>query len=1100
MIESPRPFRDLSLTEHNQNVEFFVTGGTMMPDAPSYVERQADRDLYDSLLEGKYCYVLTARQMGKSSLTARTAAKLRQAGIGAVVVDLAAIGRNLTVEQWYGSVLSWVGRAIELSAGELEEFWHSRPLLGPVQRWICALREIILPRYQAQLVIFVDEVDYVLDLPFPMDEFFAAVRECYNLRAEDAGMHRLTFCLVGVATPSDLIRNKRTTPFNIGRRIELHDFTAAEAEPLACGLRRGDKLNVSLLKRVLYWTDGHPFLTQRLCRAIAGDINVNDEGGVDRLCNELFFTRRAQELDDNLLFVRDSMLRSEDEKAALLDLYAKVRRNKRVEDDHTNLLVNILRLSGITRTEDNLLKVRNRIYECVFDQEWVERSMPDAELRRQRAAYRRGLWRAGLLGGVLLFLIVALAVNEIRRQKLVREIAQRLLSAAQPQILADEIGNAYASTDEAENLIRMLAYKNQIKQAQEAWEESNVSRVEELLNLCKPKVGEPDLRGFEWYYLWQMSHQESQSLKREYQIAALQMLPDNKRIAIGEILPSTDSEKSRYRIEIRDLDRGVIAKRFDTHPRGLFGKLIFTHDSRRILMDSSDNVARLLDTESGETLEIFKGRNEPLSAISISRDDQRVVTGDMRGILQFYEFGKGQKSRGPEKQQQRVTRVNFSPDGRRVASATGTKAVKIWDFSTGRELVSLETKEGVFTAAAFVPDGTHFLTATKDGVMQVWDLRTRAITARLIGHTAQITAIAFSPDGGKLATASDDRTAKLWDLATAHELLTIKGHGSWISAISWSSDGKRLATGSADKYVKIWDVEKMLKKGVAVEGPRVESYWASAFSKDGFPLAVAKTGDGKVKILRVPSGQELSTLDESANKVEFAVFSLDAERVATCGNGPGVSIWDVKSGKRIRSFAGARDVFAAAFSPDGKQLAFVYADRSLKSWDTTTGQELFSREADTTLSYRIAFSPDGESLAVACTDGDVILWNLKSGQPRVFKGHKEVVSTIAFSLDGSKIATGGGDNAVKLWEARAEQKLINLGQSDLLYRAAFSPDGKRLITGGAEGTVKIWDVLTRQELMILHKHASYVTSITFSNDGKSLVTSGEDGSVKIWRL
>jgi WD40 repeat protein len=1086
-------------TNYNQSVEFFVTGGTMMPDAPSYVERQADHDLYDSLRAGKYCYMLTARQMGKSSLTARTAAKLRAAGIGAIVVDLAAIGRNLTIGQWYGSMLSWIGRGIELSEGELEKFWQSRPLLGPVQRWMCALREIILPRYQSRLVVFVDEVDYVLDLPFPMDEFFAAVRECYNLRAEDPEMRRLTFCLVGVATPSDLIRNKRTTPFNIGRRIELHDFMPAEAEPLACGLKVNDQSNASLLKRVLYWTNGHPFLTQRLCRAIAEDANIRDEGDVDRLCNELFFTSHAQELDDNLLFVRDSMLRSEDDKAALLCLYAKVRSGKRVEDDHTNTLVNILRLSGVTRTKDNCLKVRNRIYECVFDQEWVERSMPDSELRRQRAAYRRGLWRAGLFGGVLLFLIVALAVNEIRRQKLAREIAQRMLSAAQPQILAGEIGNAYASTDEAEDLIRMLAYKNQIKQAQEAWEESNVSRVRELLNLCKPKGRESDLRGFEWYYLWQASQQESQSLKREHQVAALQLSPDSRRIAIGETLPDANSEKSRYRIEIRDLDRGVTAERFDTQPRGIFNRMIFTHDLRRVLVDSDENAARLLDTKSGETLEIFKGHNESLSAIGISRDGQRVVTGDTQGRLQFYELGKDQKSRGPEKQQQRITRVNISPDGRRVASATGTNVVRIWDFSTGHELVSLETKEGVLTDVAFFPSGPHLLTAMKDGTMQVWDIRTRAITARLIGHSARIRAIAFSPDGAKLATASDDRTAKLWDLATGRELVSIKGHGSWISAISWSSDGKRLATGSGDAYVKIWDVEKILKEGVAVEGPRVESYWASAFSKDGLSLAVAKTSDGKVNIMRVPSGEELSTLDESANDLQFAVFSPDAGSVATCGVGPSVRIWDVKSGKRIQSLAGAKNVFAAAFSPDGKQLAFVYDDRTLKSWDTTSGQELFSREADTTLSYRIAFSPDGASLAAACANGDVVLWNLKTGRSDVFEGRNGSVSAIAFSPDGSKLATGERDNTVKLWDVKTERKLKDMGQADLLIRATFSPDGKRLITGSYEGTVKIWDVLTGQELMILHKHAGPVTSITFSNDGRSLITSSEDGSVKIWR-
>ncbi|MGH8596156.1 MAG: AAA-like domain-containing protein, partial [Gammaproteobacteria bacterium] len=91
----------MNAVNYNPVDDFFVTGGTMMPDAPSYVERQADRDLFESLFEGKYSYVLTARQMGKSSLTARTAEKLRKAGVGAVVVDLTAIGENVSIEQWY---------------------------------------------------------------------------------------------------------------------------------------------------------------------------------------------------------------------------------------------------------------------------------------------------------------------------------------------------------------------------------------------------------------------------------------------------------------------------------------------------------------------------------------------------------------------------------------------------------------------------------------------------------------------------------------------------------------------------------------------------------------------------------------------------------------------------------------------------------------------------------------------------------------------------------------------------------------------------------------------------------------------------------------
>jgi hypothetical protein len=199
-----------------------------------------------------------------------------------------------------------------------------------------------------------------------------------------------------VATPSDLIQDTRTTPFNIGRRIELTDFTAAEAAPLAVGLGKANhrdtedtenhreereegsrtppgrstpswSLSVSsvssvslwfaarretLLGRILYWTGGHPYLTQRLCQAVAADPVVGDAGGVDRLCGELFLSRSAQEKDDNLLFVRERLLHSEADTAGLLDLYGQVRAGKRVAVDDTSQLVSLLRLSGITRVAD----------------------------------------------------------------------------------------------------------------------------------------------------------------------------------------------------------------------------------------------------------------------------------------------------------------------------------------------------------------------------------------------------------------------------------------------------------------------------------------------------------------------------------------------------------------------------------------------------------------------------------------------------------------------------------------------------------------------------------------------------------------------------
>src|SRR5207244_3206346 len=101
--------------------------------------------------------------------------------------------------------------------------------------------------------------------------------------------------------PSDLIRNTRMTPFNIGQRIELHDFTELEAAQLVKGLSGDVRDGAALLKRILYWTGGHPYLTQRLCRMVAEEANVRSATDVDRLCEACFFSSRAREQDNNLL-------------------------------------------------------------------------------------------------------------------------------------------------------------------------------------------------------------------------------------------------------------------------------------------------------------------------------------------------------------------------------------------------------------------------------------------------------------------------------------------------------------------------------------------------------------------------------------------------------------------------------------------------------------------------------------------------------------------------------------------------------------------------------------------------------------------------------
>src|ERR1041384_3998156 len=119
----------------------YIIGGTLPADATSYVERTADRDLLSSLLSGEYCYVLNSRQMGKSSLSVRTIARLREDGVRTAFVDLTRIGaQNVSAEQWYAGLLAETGRALDLRA-EFLNHWKEHIDLPPVQRYF----DVLLP-------------------------------------------------------------------------------------------------------------------------------------------------------------------------------------------------------------------------------------------------------------------------------------------------------------------------------------------------------------------------------------------------------------------------------------------------------------------------------------------------------------------------------------------------------------------------------------------------------------------------------------------------------------------------------------------------------------------------------------------------------------------------------------------------------------------------------------------------------------------------------------------------------------------------------------------------------------------------------------------
>lgn len=388
--------------------EFFTAGGTLSPDAPSYVQRPTDDELYQNIKAGEFCYVLTPRQMGKSSLMIRTARRLMDEGIRSAIVDLTQTGTVESEDQWYKGILSQIQRRLRLQLDPVM-WWGQRQDIPNIQKFIEFFEEA-LTEIKEHIVIFMDEIDTTLKLEF-RDNFFAGIRAIYNARAENPDLRRLTFVLLGVASPSDLIKDRSRTPFNIGQEIPLKSFSRGDASMLEQGLEAAYPGEAArILNRVFDWTNGHPYLTQKICQSLADEpVRKYDDSQVDNLVEKLFISEQASG-ETNLQFVRESVLYYPERKENLF-LYKKVLEGKEVRDNKNSITQNHLKLAGLVRVDDGRLVVSNNIYAKVFDLPWVNRYTEVNWSRRISIA----------LGIIVVFLLSVIAYDAVYLPNIARK-------------------------------------------------------------------------------------------------------------------------------------------------------------------------------------------------------------------------------------------------------------------------------------------------------------------------------------------------------------------------------------------------------------------------------------------------------------------------------------------------------------------------------------------------------------------------------------------------------------------------------------------------------------------------------------------------------
>lgn len=1116
----------------------YQVGGCLPLNAPSYVPRIADSLLLESLRNKKLSYILNSRQMGKSSLCVRVSQILEQDRVRCASIDLSGIGtQNLSPEQWYYSVLSSLVRNFELRFN-LRDWWRSQPDLSFSSRMQLFFESILQQQIHTDIVIFIDEIDTVLSLPFSVDDFFALIRMMANASTLDQSDHQLTFVLIGVATPSQLINKPQQTPFNIGQAIPVEGFTWQEAKPLLKGLAPITTVSHEILRRILDWTGGQPFLTQKLC-SLARSTILHTEAelewesmDVSEWVNNLVSQQVINnwEFNDHPEHFKTicSRLQYHSQRGGrLLDLCLQIHQHTSIPIEGYLEDPEIL-LSGIIRQRGHTLRFANKIYPQIFTQNWLQE-----ELDKIRPySHAIAAW---------------LNSHCTDESRLLRgEALQEALSWANPRKISDQDHHYLAESQRLERSEEKLAHELSQAKAVEAQLQSTqvlARKQKQLLLATSTGLLVAIFLGVTALF---NTHLATRSEAKALMESAKALLASGDTLgSVVAALRATRVKNSGFslgstRDEHPEVLRQVLMSNQEVNrlvepEGGIFG-LDFFPDGKKIIT-ASEGCTLKTWSSSGELLNVRKNHKDSIGDVDVSADGTRVASLSLDGLLLIWDeqgniVHREQNQSGGYFQELRfspnsqylinenhdassvelrdrngkllrrfkfsndsndkLSSITFNVSSNEIIAASEKGIIKRW-LLDGRLIQSFQAHDDAIKDIEVDPSGKHIFSASLDQSIKMWDLQGQLVQEF---KEAQIPfwSLAISPDGQLIAAGTGGESVLIWHRSGAL-VNRLDSQSDRIWDLKFSPDGRYLATGGSEGIARIWNLAMNFRHDFYGHQAPVISINNNPERKE----FITASDDQTMKLWN-SQGHLIRTFNKKDGSVLGVDMSPSGNRIVSGGWNALLHLW-TRNGQHLKTMQDHEGpVWRVKYSPNGQIVASASLDHSVGLW-TDQGELIRLLKGHSSGVRDVAFSSDGQYLVSASLDKTAIIWDLASHTiVKTLKGHTKSLLAVAYHPQGNLIATAGFDLKIKLWTPEGELVATLAGHEIDIRGLNFSPDGSILASSSGDRTVKIWDIKNKKLLTTLYGYTRPVWDVAFINQGQKLVTVTEAGSGIIWEL